>query len=280
MPKKNKVIDPLINHISHQNNYLLKIRYTDNQLETNLEKVKSKEGVKLKETEKIAITANNNKTEDTGERKSEKNSEANISHNKNSEQDISHDAEPINTSNSQENIENNDTEREESVNLQNQDISPEKNSTQSSSEKHTSHDTKANNSKRSGNKKSVIILRDSMTKLLNGWELAKRIQSNCKIYVKTFSRATVSCVEDYMKLPLRNPPDHFIGHVGKNDLYYEKLPMEITESIINLAFRLKNEIHDVSVSTIILRTDDKKLNEKGMEVNLNLKELSKEKNIF
>ena len=56
--------------------------------------------------------------------------------------------------------------------------------------KHTSHNTKANNSKRSGNKKSVIILGDSMTKLLNGWEMAKRIQ---------FSRATVSCMEDYMK---------------------------------------------------------------------------------
>ena len=55
--------------------------------------------------------------------------------------------------------------------------------------------------------------------------------------------------------------------------------MEIAESIINLACRLKNEIHDVSVSTIILRLDDKKLNEKEMEVNLHLKELSKEKNI-
>ena len=34
------------------------------------------------------------------------------------------------------------------------------------------------------------------------------------------------------------------------------------------------------VSTIILRTDDKKLNEKRMEVNLHLNELSKEKNMF
>ena len=121
-----------------------------------------------------------------------------------------------------------------------------------------------------------------MTKLLNGWEMAKRIQSNCKIHVKTFSGATVSCMEDYMKPPLRNSPDHFILHVGgrTNDLYSEKFSMEITGSIINLACRLKNEIHDVSVSTIILRTDGKKLNEKGMEVNLHLKELSKEKNIF
>ena len=56
--------------------------------------------------------------------------------------------------------------------------------------------------------------------------------------------------------------------------------MEIAESIINLACQLKNEIHDVIVSTIILRTGNKKLIEKGMEVNLHLKELSKEKNIF
>ena len=84
-----------------------------------------------------------------------------------------------------------------------------------------------------------------------------------------------------MKPPLRNPPDHFILHVGTNDLSSEKSSMKITESIINLVCRLKNKIHDVvSVSTIILRTDDKKLNEKGMEVNLHLKELSKEKNIF
>ena len=104
-----------------------------------------------------------------------------------------------------------------------------------------------------------------MTKLLNGWEMAKKIQSNCKIYVKTFSGATVSCMEDSTKPSLRNPPDHFILHVGTNVLSSEKIWYV--------------EIPDVSVSTIILRTDDKKLNEKGMEVNLRLKELSKEKNI-
>ena len=125
----------------------------------------------------------------------------------------------------------------------------------------------------------MIILGDSMTKLRNGWEMTKKIQSNCKIYVKTNSGATVSCMEDYMKQFLRNSPDHFILHVGTKDLYSEKCCMEIAESIINLPCRLKNEILDVNVSTIILRTDDKKLNEKGMEVNLHLKELSKEKNI-
>ena len=69
--------------------------------------------------------ASNSRTEDTGERESNKNSEATNSHNKNSEQDISH--EPTNTSNSQENIETNYIEREENVTLQIQEISPETN---------------------------------------------------------------------------------------------------------------------------------------------------------
>ena len=119
----------------------------------------------------------------------------------------------------------------------------------------------------------MIVLGDSMTKLINGWEMAKKIQSNCKIYVKTFSGATVSCIEDYMKPFLRNSPDHFILHVGANELSSERsMLMKIAESI-NLSCRLKNEVHDISVSIIILRTDDKKLNEKGMEVNLHLKSL-------
>ena len=261
--------------MSKQNNYIFQKRNTDKKLETNLESVKSKkESVKSKETEKIIITANNNKTEDTGERKSEKGSETSISNNKSSQKDFSH-----NTSNSQENKENNDTERGKGVTSQNQEISPEKNFSPSFTEKHISHDTRANNSKISGNKKSVIILGDIMTKLLNGWEIVKRIQSNCKIYMKAFSGATVSCMEDYIKLSIRNLSDHFILHVRTYDLSPEKFSMKIVELILSLACRLKNEIHDVCISTIILRADDKNLNEKGIEVNLYSKELSKEKNI-
>ena len=84
--------------MSKQNNYLFEKRNTDNQLETNLESVKSKEeSEKSKETEKIIITANNNKMEDNGERKSEKDSETSISNNKIIQKDISHEVEPTNT---------------------------------------------------------------------------------------------------------------------------------------------------------------------------------------
>ena len=110
--------------------------------------------------------------------------------------------------------------------------------------------------------------------------MAKRIQFNCKIYVKIFSGAVVSCIEDYMKPFLRKPPHHFILHVGTNDLSSEKSYMETAELIINLAYRLKNEMHGVIISTLILRNDDNKLNEKRMKVNLHLKELSKENSIF
>ena len=95
--------------------------------------------------------------EDTGERESEK-SQKQTSVTIKTMNKIFHIVEPINTSNSQENIENNDTEWEENVILQHQEISPENNFTQSSTEKDTSHDTRANNYKRSGNKKSAIIL--------------------------------------------------------------------------------------------------------------------------
>ena len=46
--------------------------------------------------------------------------------------------------------------------------------------------------------KSVIILDDSMVKHINIWEISKRLQSDCKIYVKQFSGDT-KCIKDYMK---------------------------------------------------------------------------------
>ena len=66
------------------------------------------------------------------------------------------------------------------ITLKTQETSLQKNIIQSSAEKHTGYDTRANNSKRPGNKKSVVILGGGMTTMLNGSEIAKKIQSNCK----------------------------------------------------------------------------------------------------
>ena len=44
------------------------------------------------------------------------------------------------------------------------------------------------NEKFIGNSKSVVILGDSMTKHLNGWEMSKKVNNpGCKIYVKRFA---------------------------------------------------------------------------------------------
>lgn len=84
--------------------------------------------------------------------------------------------------------------------------------------------------------------------------------------MKHFSGATRNCVIDCIEPSPKNPPDHFILHVGKNDLALNQTLGEIT-SIINLEPLLMGEFHDVSTSSIILRIDDKRLHEKGCEVN-------------
>ena len=60
----------------------------------------------------------------------------------------------------------------------------------------------------------------------------------------------------------------------------EKTPKAIAEKIVELALLVKKETCDVSISSIILRTDNKQLNQKGVEVNAYVKDLCKEKNIY
>ena len=87
-------------------------------------------------------------------------------------------------------------------------------------------------------------------------------------------------MHDYVKPSVRSCPDHFILHVGTNDLSSDKSPEEIARSIIDLAISVKNEKHDVSISNITNRANDKKLEEKRCEVNSFLGKLCKEKNYY
>ena len=127
--------------------------------------------------------------------------------------------------------------------------------------------------------KSVIILGDSMVKHINGWEISKRLQSDCKVYVKQFSGARTKCMKDYMKPSLRENPDHFILHVGTIDLNKERSPELIAKSIVDLATTLKGNSRYVSVANIIVRTDNSNLNEKGCEENAHLTEMYKERKL-
>ena len=77
---------------------------------------------------------------------------------------------------------------------------------------------------------------------------------------------------------MRENPDQIIVHVGTNDLASNKRPEQIAESIIGLATSLKSDTCDVLVSSITVRKDQ--YHKKVAEVNIVLKELCKEKNLY
>ena len=87
-------------------------------------------------------------------------------------------------------------------------------------------------------------------------------------------------MKDYLKPSLREDPDHFILLVGSNDLSTERSPELIAKSITDLAVTLKSGSREISVSKIIVPTDNTKLNEKGCEVIFHLKEICKERNLY
>ena len=84
----------------------------------------------------------------------------------------------------------------------------------------------------------VFIIGDSIVKHIRGYELSQRVE-NCKVFVKSFSGAKVSCMEDYIQPTLRETPGHVILHVGTNDVTTKQDPQQIAENIINLAVKMK-----------------------------------------
>ena len=69
-----------------------------------------------------------------------------------------------------------------------------------------------------------------------------------------------------MKLPLRKKPDQFILHVGTNDVNSERYSDLTVKPIADLVASLKNENHDVSISNIIVHTDNLELSVKAFTV--------------
>ena len=86
-----------------------------------------------------------------------------------------------------------------------------------------------------------------------------------KIYVKTFSGATVADMDDYSKPTQKHKLDVIILHAGTNDLKLTKSPEDISDDIIKLALDMKTDVNEVIVSGIIKRDDEH--NEKGRKVN-------------
>ena len=52
-------------------------------------------------------------------------------------------------------------------------------------------------------------------------------------------------MRDYNKSSMRDEPDHFIVHVGTNDLNSEVPSNSVAESILDLAMSLKTKTNDI-----------------------------------
>ena len=85
-------------------------------------------------------------------------------------------------------------------------------------------------------------------------------------------------MQDHVKSTLQENPDQIIVYVGTNNLASNKLPEQITQSIIGVATSLKSDTCDVLVSSMTVRNDQHR--KKVAEVNVVLKELYKQKNLY
>ena len=67
-------------------------------------------------------------------------------------------------------------------------------------------------------KRSAVILGDSLVKNIHAWELKKKIGENNNIYVKCFNGANIKDMHSYAKPTIERKPNLIILHIGTNDL--------------------------------------------------------------
>ena len=124
--------------------------------------------------------------------------------------------------------------------------------------------------------KRVFIVGDSIIKNINGHDVSGKTE-HCRVYIRPSLGAKVRCMEDHIKLVIRDNPDDVVFHIGTNDVPSDKSAEDIAKSIVELALSAKSASCDVSISNIVVRKDGHQ--NKCQEVNYHLKEICIEKNI-
>ena len=117
----------------------------------------------------------------------------------------------------------------------------------------------------SDRKQVVYIAGDSMIQHVQGWSLSSE---NRHVAVKSFSGARVEDMEDYLKPLIRKEPDELILHVGTNNIRDDN-PREVAEGIVNLGFQINQNSPNtnISISSLLLRSDRPQLNDNIKETN-------------
>ena len=94
---------------------------------------------------------------------------------------------------------------------------------------------------------------------------------NFQIFVKSFSGATVDCMNSHVCPTIKWDPGRIILHCGTNDLRSKATPKEIAEEITDLGNSMKTNENKVIISGLVPRGDQ--WHNKAMEVNKFLKQL-------
>ena len=126
-------------------------------------------------------------------------------------------------------------------------------------------------------KRTIAILGDSMLKDIDQHKVSQGLGNKEKVYVKSFSGATIDHMKSYIIPTKEYNNDLIVLHCGTNDLRSGKTSHDIARGIIDIAMDMKTDNNDVMVSAILPRRDS--LNAKGMEVNSHLKNLCDDNNI-
>ena len=132
---------------------------------------------------------------------------------------------------------------------------------------------------RTANKRSAVIIGDSMIKNINGWELKEKIGNNGIVHVKKFSGATIRDMHSYTIPTTEKKPNLIVLHVGTNDLpsrrgEEEKSEVQIAQEIIELANEIKENNIEVIISGLVARGDN--YEEKRRKVNFVLADFCSE----
>ena len=80
--------------------------------------------------------------------------------------------------------------------------------------------------------------------------------TKCKFIIKSFYGSKIKDTNDYIKPALRDDPNHFILHIGTNDITNTSKSEElIAAEILEPALKLKSETHEVPISNVIVWRD-------------------------
>ena len=109
------------------------------------------------------------------------------------------------------------------------------------------------------------ILGDSMVKKIRRQDINAEV-SHAKTSIKTFPGATIDQMKSYIKPAIDDKLDGIIILCGTNNLRSES-PEETAKKLIDLATETKKKLRDVTVSSIIKRTDSHELEMKRRKVN-------------